>query len=89
MTPGLVEMGDRAEDVHRQIGRDLARAGIEKVILIKNSVTSYIEHGLKEADYKGEVMRFDDMPAALAALPHLAAEGDVILMQNDWPDQYA
>ncbi len=88
VTPGLVEMGVRTEEVHKQIGRDLASAHIEKVILIKNSVTSYIEEGLKEADYKGEVIWFDNAIAAFAALPHLTVKGDVVLLQNDWPDQY-
>ena len=36
ITPGLVEMGSRAEAVHNDIGRKLADAGIEKVVLMKN-----------------------------------------------------
>lgn len=88
VTPGLVEMGLRTEEVHKQIGKQLAKADIEKVILIKNSVTSYIEQGLKEDGYKGEVIWFDDALAAFAALPLLTVKGDVVLLQNDWPDQY-
>ncbi len=88
VTPGLVEMGLRTEEVHKQIGKKLAEASIEKVILIKNSVTSYIEQGLKEEGYKGEVIWFDDALAAFAALPLLTVKGDVVLLQNDWPDQY-
>jgi UDP-N-acetylmuramoyl-tripeptide--D-alanyl-D-alanine ligase len=88
VTPGLVEMGLRTEEVHKQIGKQLAQANIEKVILIKNSVTSYIEQGLKEKGYKGEVVWFDDALAAFAALPLLTVKGDVVLLQNDWPDQY-
>lgn len=87
-TPGLVEMGTRTEAIHREIGRTLANAGIEKVILIKNSATPYIEQGLKESGYGGEVMWFNDAPAAFSALPHLTVKGDVVLIQNDWPDQY-
>ena len=88
VTPGLVEMGPRTIEVHREIGRMLAQAGIEKVILIKNSVTSYIEQGLKDAKYTGEILWFDDALLALNALPHLTVKGDVVLIQNDWPDQY-
>jgi len=88
VTPGLVEMGPRTQEVHKQIGKSLAKAKIEKVILIKNSVTSFIEEGLKEERYGGEVLWFDDGPAAFAALPHLTVKGDVVLLQNDWPDQY-
>lgn len=88
VTPGLVEMGDRAAIVHRAIGQELARAKIEKVVLIKNSVTSYIEEGLRQSNYRGEVLWFESAPAAFAALPHLTVKGDLVLLQNDWPDQY-
>ena len=88
VTPGLVEMGLRTEEIHKQIGKQLAKASIEKVVLIKNSVTSFIEQGLKENGYTGEVIWFDDALAAFAALPLLTVKGDVVLLQNDWPDQY-
>jgi UDP-N-acetylmuramoyl-tripeptide--D-alanyl-D-alanine ligase len=89
VTPGLVEMGARTEAVHKEIGRALAQAKIEKVILIRNSVTPYIEQGLKKAGYGGEVLWFEEALQAFAALPHLTVAGDVVLLQNDWPDQYA
>ncbi len=88
VTPGLVEMGSKKEDVHREIGRELARAQIEKVVLIKNSVTPFIEEGLHEEKYQGEVIWFDEALKALAALPRLTVKGDIVLLQNDWPDQY-
>lgn len=88
VTPGLVEMGLRTEEIHKQIGKQLAKASIEKVILIKNSVTSYIEEGLKEEKYQGEILWFNDALTAFASLPHLTVKGDVVLLQNDWPDQY-
>lgn len=89
VTPGLVEMGARAREVHEAIGRQLAEAGIEQVVLIRNSVTPYIEKGLHEAGYAGEVVRYDDAVEAYAALPHRTVSGDVVVLQNDWPDQYA
>ncbi len=89
VTPGLVEMGSRLDTVHRDIGRQLAEAKIEIVVLIKNSVTPFIEMGLKERGYGGKVMLYDDMPTALIALQHLTVSGDIVLIQNDWPDQYS
>ena len=88
VTPGLVEMGTRKEEVHKTIGRELAEAKIEKVVLMRNSVTPFIEQGLKEAGYSGEIMWFDDALVAFKALPTLIVAGDVVLIQNDWPDQY-
>ena len=89
VTPGLVEMGERAGEVHRDIGRELARAGIEKVVLVRNSVTPFIAEGLQEESYKGELVWFDKALDAFAALPNLTVKGDIVLLQNDWPDQYA
>lgn len=89
VTPGLVEMGARTKAVHRDIGKWLAEADIEKVVLMRNSVTPYIEEGLKSAGYQGEVLWFDEALQAFAALPHMTVKGDVVLLQNDWPDQYA
>ncbi|MDO8522502.1 MAG: UDP-N-acetylmuramoyl-tripeptide--D-alanyl-D-alanine ligase [bacterium] len=89
VTPGLVEIGSRTAEVHKEIGRRIAAARLEKVVLIKNSVTPYIEQGLRETNYAGEILRFDDALQAYAALPHLTVKGDVVLLQNDWPDQYA
>ncbi|MBI4224941.1 MAG: UDP-N-acetylmuramoyl-tripeptide--D-alanyl-D-alanine ligase [Candidatus Sungbacteria bacterium] len=89
VTPGLVEMGRRSEAIHREIGKQLAAAHIEKVVLIKNSVTSWVAEGLREVHYDGEIIWFDDGLSAFAALPHLTVKGDIVLLQNDWPDQYA
>ena len=89
VTPGLVEMGEKTKTVHREIGASLAGAGIEHVVLIKNSATPYIAQGLADAGYAGKVAWFDDAASAYASLPHLTVEGDVVVLQNDWPDQYA
>ncbi len=89
VTPGLVEMGARKEAVHKIIGGQLAKAGIEKVLLIRNSVTPFIDEGLKANDFKGDIIWFDDALAAFAALPNMTVKGDIVLLQNDWPDQYA
>ena len=89
VTPGLVEMGPKKEEIHKEIGRQLARAGIEKVILIRNSVTPFIQAGLQEEQYGGEILWFEKALDAFAALPNLTVKGDIVLLQNDWPDQYA
>ncbi len=89
VTPGLVEMGVKTEEAHKEIGRQLASAGIEKVVLIRNSVTPFIEKGLQEGKYEGEIIWFAKALEAFSALPNLTVKGDVVLLQNDWPDQYA
>jgi len=88
MTPGLVEMGKRTIEVHKKIGKQLAKSKIEKVILIKNSVTPLIEQGLKENNFTGEIIWYQNAKTALKAIQNITANKDIILIQNDWPDQY-
>lgn len=88
VTPGLVEMGLRSAEIHRSIGTDLAGVA-DIVILIKNSATGAIAEGLKAGDFKSQgILWFDTAVDAHAALPAILKSGDVVLFQNDWPDNY-
>jgi len=89
VTPGLVEMGTSSDAVHRQIGAWLAAANIEQVILIRSSVTEMIAKGLAEHNFTGRLRWFSTGPQAFRALPNLTVADDVVLLQNDWPDQYS
>lgn len=89
VTPGLVEMGSRTENVHLEIGRWLAKSGIEQIVLIRNAATDVIARGLKAHGFSGKLTWFDNAPRAFGGLPNLTVAGDVVLLQNDWPDQYA
>jgi UDP-N-acetylmuramyl pentapeptide synthase len=53
------QMGDKSEEIHKQIGREIAEAGIEKVVLVRNSATPFIEVGLKEHNFAGDIIWFD------------------------------
>ncbi len=107
LTPGLVEMGERSPEIHTEIGRQLSKAA-DIVILIKNSVTPFIEEGVLSVSSSGErsetressldsrlrgndkpqIIWFDNTSSAHEALAKLLKPGDVILFQNDWPDNY-
>jgi len=88
VTPGLVDQGAETQAVHEEMGRLIAASGADMVVLMQNSVTKYIEAGLKEAKFKGEVMVNSDPLAFYTNLGQFIAAGDVVLMQNDWPDNY-
>lgn len=101
ITPGLVETGKAKEDIHHKIGQQLAGVA-DLVILIKNSVTPYIELGIKnyELRMKGQknlstahyplptILWFNTAQEAHENLKNILKPGDVILFQNDWGDQY-
>lgn len=87
LTPGLVEAGERVAEVHVEIGQELAPVA-DVVLLIRNSVTPYIEAGLKKSGYQGEILWYENTSEAHGSLGKILAPGDVILFQNDWPDNY-
>jgi UDP-N-acetylmuramoyl-tripeptide--D-alanyl-D-alanine ligase len=87
VTPGLVEQGEASQEVHEAIG--LAVAGVAGVVvLIKNSTTPHIEAGLRAAKFKGELKVVEDPLRFYENVDQVVAAGDVMLMQNDWTDNY-
>ncbi|MEP7204849.1 MAG: Mur ligase family protein [Candidatus Saccharibacteria bacterium] len=88
VTPGLVEQGDKTREIHQEIGRRIAQVA-DVVVLMNNSVTEYILTGLQEASFDGKLLLIDDPLEFYTNLDHFVASGDVVLMQNDWTDNYA
>lgn len=88
VTPGLVEQGKETATIHNQIGQLVAPVA-DIVVLMHNSVTEFIIAGLSEANFKGELLIMDDPLKFYKHLDQLTAKGDVVLMQNDWTDNYA
>jgi UDP-N-acetylmuramoyl-tripeptide--D-alanyl-D-alanine ligase len=89
VTPGLVDQGEENRRVHISIGKLIAEAAPNIVVLMKNSTTKFIEAGLMQADYGGEIRIEDDPLGFYLNLKHFVASGDLVVMQNDWPDNYA
>ena len=88
VTPGLVEQGQETAVIHRRIGAMIAD-NVDVTFLMKNSVTNYIVEGLQKAGYKGEMHIIDDPLEFYENLDQFVVAGDVVLMQNDWTDNYA
>jgi len=88
VTPGLVEQGNKTREIHEEIGRQIAEVA-DVVVLMKNSVTDYISDGLLDGKYKGRLLVVDDPLEFYNNIDHFIASGDVVLMQNDWTDNFA
>lgn len=88
VTPGLVEQGDKTKEIHIKIGRLIAGSA-DVAVIMQNSVTDFISDGLREAGFKGRVLVVDDPLEFYTNLEQFVAKGDVVLMQNDWTDNYA
>lgn len=88
VTPGLVETGERNEAVHTAIGKELASVA-NMVVLIENSATPYIAQGLTEQGFNAQnILWFKSTHEAHAAMGEIIKPHDVVLFQNDWPDNY-
>jgi len=88
VTPGLVDQGHETKNIHEQMGVLIAAAKPDIVVLMKNSVTPYIEKGLKQGLFGGELRIETDPLGYYRNLDQHIATGDLVLMQNDWPDNY-
>jgi len=88
ITPGLVETGQKTEAIHKEIGKELSSVA-DLVVLIKNSATPFIAEGLLKNGFKEENIRwYETAAAAHADMGSIVEPNDVVLFQNDWPDNY-
>jgi UDP-N-acetylmuramoyl-tripeptide--D-alanyl-D-alanine ligase len=88
VTPGLVDQGEETERVHVEVGKLIAAAKPDLVVLMENSVTEFIARGLKEGGFKGDLRLESDPLGFYTSLNHFVAAGDLVVMQNDWTDNY-
>jgi len=88
VTPGLVDQGEETEKVHLEMGRLIAGCKPDLVVLMKNSVTDFISQGLKKSNFRGQLRIESDPLNFYHNLDQFVAVGDIVLMQNDWPDNY-
>lgn len=88
VTPGLVDQGREKAAVHRGLGRAVVDAQPDILVLMHNSTTEYILEGLGNK-FRGELFIQHDPLEFYNNLDVFVAAGDVVLMQNDWTDNYA
>ncbi|HSW66067.1 MAG TPA: Mur ligase family protein [Bacillota bacterium] len=88
VTPGLVDQGANWAATHEEMGRLIAAGEPDIVVLMKHSVTSAIQKGLEAGNYAGQVIIEDDPVSFYNNLNLFVANGDLVVMQNDWPDNY-
>jgi UDP-N-acetylmuramyl pentapeptide synthase len=89
VTPGLVDQGKQTKNIHIEMGKLIAAANPDDVVLMRNSVTRYIQKGLEQANFSGKVTIETDPLFFYSNLEHFIAKDVIIMMQNDWTDNYA
>ena len=89
ITPGMVELGAREFEQNRKFGQ-MAAGVCDFVILVGPKRTTPIAQGLREAGFAGENIRVvKDLQAARRVMRSLVSRGDVVLFENDLPDNYS
>ena len=89
ITPGLVEMGDKSEEIHKKIGQHLSSVA-DLVILIENSSSKIIKESLLDNNFKEEnIKTYSSMTDLEEDLISTLRPNDVAIFQNDWPDNYS
>ena len=88
VTPGMVELGEREYEENRRLGEQAAEV-CDLVILVGPTRTTPILEGLKAAEYPSQqiivALNLEEVKQ------HLATQiqaGDVVLFENDLPDNY-
>lgn len=89
VTPGMVELGERQAEENRAFGRKMA-GNVDLAILVGPKQTAPIRDGLADAGFPDDrIVVVKSLFEARDVLATWQRPGDVILYENDLPDQYA
>jgi UDP-N-acetylmuramoyl-tripeptide--D-alanyl-D-alanine ligase len=86
VTPGMVEMGSQSAAIHQTLGRQMASV-CDKVILVGKLNSAMMLKGLMEAGFPREqVYIAGSLAEAQSMWQKELRPGDVLLLENDFPD---
>lgn len=89
ITPGLVELGAETEQVHQELGRLAATVCDEIVLVGDTDKTRALKKGISESDFSiDKIQTLKNRDEMLEYLRTKAHSGQVVLLENDLPDQY-
>lgn len=88
ITPGIIELGHEAESVHKEIGTILAHSKIEKIYLVRNRLTEYVEAAFKKAGGKADLEFIENHQEFIINIDSYANPGDIVMLQNSQHDDY-
>ncbi len=86
VTPGMVELGARHDDLHRKAGEEAAAAS-DIVLAVKSErIPTFVDGFKSRAAPKQELIRVGCFAEARGWLDKNIRSGDVVLLENDLPD---
>ncbi len=89
ITPGMIELGNKDEEIHYDFGRNIAKSS-DIAILIGENKTKDIYRGIIDEGYQKEnIYIFNDVQEGIRLLKELKTNKDLFaLIENDLPDSF-
>ncbi len=88
VTPGMIELGTMEVEANREFGNNIGKV-CDYVILMGEKRTKPIYDGLMDVNYnKDNIFIVNNLDDATVQIGKLARPKDVILFENDLPDNY-
>ncbi|MDQ3878374.1 MAG: UDP-N-acetylmuramoyl-tripeptide--D-alanyl-D-alanine ligase, partial [Actinomycetota bacterium] len=87
VTPGMIELGELQAQANRSFGSHVARVAQVAVFVARTNRDALVA-GAREVADGAEVVTVDTLAEATERLKTILRPGDVVLFENDLPDQY-
>lgn len=88
VTPGMIELGDRREELNEQLGRHIGNNADIAVIVNAYNRDALVQGILSTGFDKNNLHIVDNFNAAQQLLGKILRSGDVVLYENDLPDSF-
>ena len=88
VTPGMVELGEREEEMNRSFG-SMAAEACDLAILVGKKRSAAIAEGFRAKGFpEGKIIITHTLEEAAEKIKTIAKPGDTVLFENDLPDHY-
>lgn len=88
MTPGIVELGEKKQEIHEMLAQKYKESNIDLFLIIENSSTQYILDYFQQNNFN-RYKTYNTVFQAHDDLKNVLNKGDLILFQNDLSDNYS
>ncbi len=89
ITPGIVELGEKAIEIHKELGTIAGKLCDEIVLVGKSKQIEAMQEGILQTGFQAsKIIRLPGRNKVQELLRDRANSHEVILMENDLPDQY-
>lgn len=88
ITPGMIELGEKQEQLNRELGHYIADA-CDYVVLVGKKQTLPIQNGLEDMKYpSNQIYIASSLHDGFDKINSIIKKGDILLIENDLPDTF-